>query len=201
MLKNNILIFVIITTVISIGTDSVWAVTDFFSDGIIDSSFAPDSVRTWNSAIVDINNGVLNALDTFNTSTANLNSGSITQGLSTWNSSTVNIFDGAVSWFLEAHDTSKINIYGGQVNDYLFATDSSAVNIYGLNFDYNPNGGSSNGGQLTGLWQDNTPITIDFTDNILIDSTFNDHVALHVIPEPATLSLLAFGSIALIRRK
>jgi len=79
----------------------------------------------------------------------------------------------------------------------LYATDASVVNIYGYAFNYDPLGGSRNGGQLTGFWEGGNPFSIDFLDNIETGSTYYDHVVL--IPEPATLLLLGLGAVMLRR--
>jgi hypothetical protein len=98
----------------------------------------------------------------------------------------------------QVSDSSTVNIHGGQIADWLYATDSSVVNIYGYDFEYSPDTGSRNGGQLTGYWSDGSPFKINFLDNITFGSTYYDYVVL--IPEPSTLLLLGLGAVMLKRK-
>jgi len=172
---------------------------DFYSDGVIQDGVSYDNVFVWNDAVVDMTGGVIQSLDTFNISVVNLEAGTIAEGASIWNDSTLHVFDGGIEWFLQVADSGVVNLHGGQINDWLYATDSSVVNIYGYGFNYDPDAGGSNGGQLTGFWMDDTPFSIDFLDNIEVGSTYYEHVVL--IPEPATFLLLGLGAVMLRKRK
>jgi hypothetical protein len=98
-----------------------------------------------------------------------------------------------------ASGSSTTDIFGGEILGYLCAEDFSIVNIYGYGFQYDPYGGSQNGGQLAGFWLDDTAFTIDFLDSIPVDSTYYDHV--YLVPEPTTLLLLGLGVLVLRRRR
>ena len=153
----------------------------------------------WNDAELDMTGGTLQSLDMFNSSTADISGGNITQGAYAWDNSTVDISDGFIGWNLDASDSSTVNLYGGVITDWLYATDSSVVNIYGYGFSYDSDTGGWNGGQLTGYWLDDTPFSIDLLDNIDIDSTYYDHVNL--VPEPGSLILIGLGGLILRRKK
>jgi len=101
---------------------------------------------------------------------------------------------GGETGVLSSYGASELNISGGLVTEWLFATDTSVVTFDGINLEAQPFGGKWGWGYVTGNWHDSTPFTVD-----LFDQETHGHIVL--IPEPATLSLLAFGSIALIRRK
>ena len=145
--------------------------------------------------------------------------------------STTNIFDGRVSLFLlgdseinitggeisgigwaqsfsSSECASHLSISGGTFSGKVSFIDDCVADIYGYGFVYDPDGWTSDdprigfgsgGGQLRGFWEDGTAFSMDF-----LDAPFNDsysHVNLHVIPEPATLSLLTLGTILVRIRK
>ncbi len=141
--------------------------------------------------------------------------------------STTTVFDGRLSLVLAGD--SKINITGGEITGIgytrsinpecashlsisggafsgkVLLIDDCVADIYGYGFVYDPDGWINDdprigtaGGQLQGFWADGTPFSIDFVDTYFNDSY--SHVNLHVIPEPATLSLLAIGAV-LVRKR
>jgi len=175
--------------------------TDFYNDGAITPNDLFDHVYTWNNAVVNMTGGEAGLLDVLNASTVNVFGGRITQGLTAWQQGRVNIFGGQVSQSLQAADASIVNLRGGQIDGWLYASGSSVVNVYGYSFAYDPSGGSRNGGRLAGLWAGGLPFAIDFVDNRDFGSTYYRHVVLHVVPEPATLALLALGGVALLRKR
>jgi len=171
-----------------------------------------DGIGTYDASTINVTGGHVNTLDALEFSTANI-SGGFVYGLNAKNNSIVNFSDDAqalslgsggdlstvnmidgITEYLRAGNCGIINLYGGVVSEYLNAWDSSTVNIYGHSFNYNPAGGSWNGGQLTGFYLDDAPFTID-----VYDMQTYSHVNL--IPEPASLVLLAIGCLLIKRKK
>lgn len=191
---KSISLFILLFSAMALGATNQYS--GILSVGDSDSH---DSIFIWNEAELDMDGGTVQSLDMFNFSTADISGGSITQGVYVWDDITIDISDGDIGWNLDASDDSTVNLHGGTIDDWLYATDNSVVNIYGYDFDYDPDAGGWNGGQLTGLWMDATPLTIDFLDNIAVDSTYYDHVNL--VPEPTTLLLLTLGAVMLRKRR
>ncbi|NIP55527.1 MAG: hypothetical protein GWN00_14400, partial [Aliifodinibius sp.] len=150
-------------------------------------------------------------LNAFNSSTANISGGSI-YGVIVWDyttvklsgtgnvttlhvyvSGTINMMGGTAE-YLGAIDSGTVNIYGGLITESLGAWNDAVVNIYGYDFNYDPMGGSRDGGQLTGFWLDSTAFIID-----LYGTDTYSHINL--IPEPCSLLLLALGCLFLKRKK
>jgi len=96
-------------------------------------------------------------------------------------------------------ETTTIDIFGGSVSN-LRAKHSSVITLHG--YDFVAMGGLSFSGEqvlgigiLSGKWHDGTPWTMRITEH--------DSTALIIAtgaPEPSTLGLLAFGSLAMLRR-
>ncbi len=165
----------------------------------------------YDSSIINITDGEIRTLETFNTSTANISGVSI-YGVSAWDYTTVNLsvtgnvtslyarvsgtinMMGGIAEYLGAIDSSTINIYGGLITESLGAWNDAVANIYGYDFNYDPMGGSRDGGQLTGFWLDSSAFVID-----LYGTETYSHINL--IPEPCSLLLLALGYLFLRRKK
>jgi len=120
-------------------------------------------------------------------------SGGLVENMFLYNNSS-GVISGGETGVLSSHGASELNISGGLVTEWLFATDTSVVTFDGINLDAQSFGGKWGWGYVTGNWHDSTPFAVD-----LFDQETHGHIVL--IPEPTILSLLAFGSIALIRRK
>lgn len=108
---------------------------------------------------------------------------------------------GDIDGGIYAHAGGATNIYGGTIIDLGdtsvgLLVDASTVNIYGSNFDYaygNITGGS---GTLTGTLSDGTAIDLTFQIR-----HGGGGIVLYPVPEPAALSLLVLGGLAMVRRR
>jgi hypothetical protein len=170
-----------------------------------------DQMQTYDSSMLNVTGGEIYSLYTREYSFANISGGTL-GGVMTWDHATANLFDGGsvfslgagvsgiinmmggTTEYLHAGGSCTFNLYGGAVTDSLNAWDFATVNIYGYGFDYDPSAGNYNGGQLTGLWFDDTTFTID-----LYDTVTYDHINL--VPEPSSLILFALSALLLIRKK
>ena len=99
---------------------------------------------------------------------------------------------------LGAWDSSRIVIDGGAVGR-MSAHHSSSITFHGT--DFQVSGGLSLDGEtvlgtglLTGKWFDGTAFSMPISNH-------GPDATIRVIPEPATLALLAFGGLAIVRRR
>ncbi len=162
-----------------------------------------------------VSGGSVTFLYAYGSSAVDISGGSVSSNLYAYDSSAVNLFGGDVG-YLEALNTSTVNISGGLVS-ILCANNSSAVDIsggsvstlranntstvtfnargfrlgYGLSLDGDQVLGT---GILIGEWFDGTRSVVDISVNA-------SGATILAIPEPATLFLLAFGGLAVIRRR
>lgn len=169
-----------------------------------------DGIATYDASMVNVTGGSVNTLDALEFSIANIIGGSV--GASAWDHAVVNFFDdasagtigardfgtlnmiGGTADRLGAGDSGTLNLYGGTINESLGASREAVINIYGYGFNYDPNAGSRDGGQLTGFWLDYTPFTIDLYG-------IETYSHINLIPEPGSLILLSFGSLIIKRRR
>ena len=165
---------------------------DFYSDATIENGDLYDNVFVYDTTpdqtTVDMLGGSIDAFHTYDSSIVNIYGGEILWGILSLNSSTVNLHGGTINCeSLTVSNSSTLNIYGGDllVGNSPGFSDSSTVNIYGYDFNRGTN-------DLTGFLSDGSPFA--FTE--LPDSKYS-HMNLIVIPEPATLFLLALGSLLL----
>ena len=89
-------------------------------------------------------------------------------------------------------DSSIMYLSGGHVLNAIFSIQGDAVlHVYGKDFLYTPEGGYGFG-WLSGHWADDSEFTILFRH---LPESFppQSSVVLHIVPEPATISLLVLG--------
>ncbi len=114
--------------------------------------------------------------------------------LNTYGYSELSISGGEIN-DLGGHDYSTINLSGGQIlGDLIVYAPTTWIHIFGYDFNNNPFGGSP----LTGFWADDTAFSINLVDSTI--STY-DQIVFHIIPEPATLILLALGAFVLRKKQ
>jgi hypothetical protein len=192
----------------------------FYDDGIIQDGDGYLQAYSYNQAKVDMLGGFVQGgfwvrdsstlnmyggsigymLDVRDTSTANIFAGTIMYGLTSEESSLVNVFGGTLG-YMNGYGSPTINVSGGGIlDDVAVQSDfDGEINIYGYDFFYDPDGGNWNGGQLTGVWENSKPFSMDFR-NVGGKTTY-DYVVLHVIPEPVTILLLGLGLVVVRKRR
>jgi len=177
-----------------------------------------DSVQARDSSTVNMLGGRISGggLDARDSSTVNVSGGWIGDHLNAYDSSTVNISGGSISEDVFSHDFSTLNISGGEIGDHLKAEDSSRINvsggaieritagstsgahssiitIAGSGFNYPYGEIPDSDGTLIGLLAGGDPINAPFS--------IYGNASIMLVPEPATLSLLALGGMALLSRR
>ena len=104
-------------------------------------------------------------------------------------------FSGGYVYKFSPSGDAKAILSGGQIDEiwgsYLFPADASHIKVY-----CQP-GWTYSGGYLSGLWLDNSAFNIKLVTKSGSDIFSN----MTIIPEPATLFLLAIGGLLLKRKK
>jgi len=139
---------------------------------------------------------ILDDIYVYGSGTMILRGGVVSGNLQAYGTTTVEIRDGSIGDNLGVHDSCEIAIRGGATDYVLWANDSSEVLIYGRDLSMTTSGGTRGYGKVTGSWADWSPFQIN-----LDTASTHMHIGLVEIPEPATLSLLALGGLAMIRQR
>lgn len=187
-------VFTIPAVILLLAVSQLQAVNvDFYTDGTIESGDDYYIANSYNDAQVEMTGGEVSGFNAYDSSVLNLQDG-IIHFLYADDTSCLNIYGGEILGTLGANGSATLNLYGGTITvvSGLSAWESATVNIYGYGFELT---GEGNNLYLSGFWLDGTP----FNDIWLRGPGTYDHVNL--IPEPATLLLLAFGSVMINRRK
>ena len=134
----------------------------------------------------------------YDNSSVDVQQGGFVINMWAFDTSTVNISSGGYVGGLNANGASIVTIRGGDMG-FLNAQEASITTFFaydvelfdGLSFDGNEILGT---GSLTGKWFDGTPFA---------ESVWKHEPDAHIflVPEPTTLSLLALGSLAILRRQ
>jgi hypothetical protein len=170
------------------------------------------------SAGGNLRGGVITGSVAASAGVLNIYGGNITGSGAAWNygvdcksSSKINISGGSVTVNAGGDWNSAIFDEGGTVNltggDITYTgpfnagwssgirAQSGTINIYGSDFDY-PSGPIADiSGTLTGTLSDGSTIDLTFYQ------ASPGEIVLYTTPEPATLSLLALGGVAMLRRR
>ncbi|OHB53185.1 MAG: hypothetical protein A2Y12_06785 [Planctomycetes bacterium GWF2_42_9] len=161
---------------------------DFYTDGIIQSGDCYDQVNVWNTAAINMTGGIAQSVWTYDSSTFNVQNGSVSLVVSLQNTSIVTILGGEIA-SLQLLDNSIAYLYGGNITETLATAGMATVHIYGKNFNFIPK--YSNGpGWITGNWSDGSFFSIYYRNYEPFPGT---HLFLHEIPEPCTLGLVSLG--------
>ena len=143
---------------------------------------------------IDVSGGMLTWDSYVLNSFANISGGSV-YGLNAWDNSTVNVSGGVITSLTIKN--SIANISGGSI-EHLSSSQFSDTTFIGSDFRLG-DGLSLDGdqvvgaGRLSGEWYDGTR----WITSLAVHST----ATVTLTPEPATLLLLAFGSVLMLRRK
>ena len=165
-------IILALLVVILLGTTRLYAVTEWtYGDHTVGSGDTYDIVKIYNDVTLSI-----------------LDGGQI-GGLETYDITLTEMFGGALDTLL-AYEESRVHLRGGDIGTVIARADE-VVHIYGLEFEWTPEEFNPARGVLTGLWEDNTPFSINLRDC----PPSSGKVVLHVIPEPATLLLMGLGGL------
>jgi hypothetical protein len=151
------------------------------------------SLSAYDSSSLIMSGGHIDFLDASANSTLTLSATATVGTTHILGSGVFNMIGGTIAEF-SAIQQAVVNLRGGGIMDMLISRDSSFVNVFGTNLAKTSSGGPFGYGRITGLWQDNSPFTIN-----LGDSGTYSHVNLVTIPEPVTLLLFGAG-IPLVRR-
>ncbi|QQE13425.1 hypothetical protein JD969_08195 [Planctomycetota bacterium] len=172
--------------------------------------------------VVNVSNG--NFLGEYHTNwggTTNIYAGDMAPNYHAEDGSTTNIYGGSMKNVrvkdFSSEYTGIVNIYGGTFDGYFHARSGSTINFYGsdfkldgvpvtglmLNIPHLVTGRSNL--TLTGTNQDGSPLTF------YLDNTYNNPLGnvidttaiinLVLVPEPASLSLLALSTLPLLARR
>jgi hypothetical protein len=150
-------------------------------------------VTLHDSAIVAMTGGDAQAVWSYDSSTFQMQSGTVSGGIYVWNSSNLTMSGGLIQT-LELHGgvahISGGNISGGSLGIF---DSTSMVHIYGKYFDFNFH---INGWSITGNWTDNSQFEIFYRGGSpsLPPGSAGSQIVLHTIPEPMIALLLGLGT-------
>ena len=166
------------------------------SDVVVSSGYV-NIMKAYDTSSVDISGGNFSALSAYHTISVAVSGGSLNT-LVAYNTTSVIISGGSLST-LDAYNTTNVVISGGSIRNRVSAYDTSVVTFHG--YDFRATAGLTLDGEtvlgtgiLTGKWFDGTSWIIPISNH-------EPGATILAVPEPATLSLLALGSLVALRRR
>lgn len=160
-------------------------------------------LQAYGTSEIDISGGSIQALIACDSSRTSISDGTV-DGLYAYDTSQVDISGGSIGQALTARGGSNVEVSGGSIGGAIQAgPGSSLMTLVGTDFAINGTpvgyGEYGTGGQdwvhgaLTGTLADGGSLSNEFF--------IYDGCRIALIPEPAALSLLALGGLAVVRRR
>ncbi len=134
----------------------------------------------------------------------NMLGGEIQGIFTTMDGAVTEISDGTITGQVSAYMQSIITIYGGNILDDLYVNSGGTIHLWGTNFNYAYGAISDTVGTLTGTLQNGDLINCSFEryiDPWETNPFFIPNIILHNVPEPATLVLLGFGCLTILKKR
>ncbi len=128
----------------------------------------------------------------------NIEGGRVDEKVTVGNKGLVEMSGGSVGDYFQLNDHAILNWSGGSIGDYISAYNYAKVFIYGSDFNHAYGEITAANWNLTGKLSNGDAIAIDLEQYGDAEIHLID---VSAIPEPATLGLLTFGALAVIRRK
>ncbi len=142
-------------------------------------------VVAFDQSVINITGGDFSGAEAWDYAVVNFSGDAVSKRLGAKGFGIVNILGGTVS-NIGGYDTGTINIYAGSITDYIFSVDSSTINIFGHDLIKTASNGIHGFGKVEGYLTDDTYISLDLVNPEAYSN-------INLIPEPATIFLLAVG--------
>ncbi|MGD0077668.1 MAG: PEP-CTERM sorting domain-containing protein [Sedimentisphaerales bacterium] len=145
----------------------------------------------------------INILNIYNDVTVTIldNGGSFVNQFNMYDDSSLTMFKGNSIGTLNLYENSTASLFGGNIY-YLWvdSTSTGLVKLYAQDVFFMPSSGPTDPGSVMGYWiSNNQPFHIGFTGDSLQGEITRSFI--QIVPEPATLVLVALGCLAIFRRR
>lgn len=117
--------------------------------------------------------------------------GTIGDDLYGYDDARITMYSGLISDDIRALGRSRIELWGGTVTDSVAARENATLVLHGYGFNYAYGDIADLAGTITGFLKDGTAFSSIF------DRSVTGTIRLESVPEPATLTLVALGGLAL----